>query len=353
MRILICHPGPNFSVADVWAGWSEALRGLGCEVQSYNLDDRLAFYGHCLMPTGEEDTEGRPQIRRAMSDSQAIYAALQGLSHALYTYWPDVVLFISGFWMSPALLHTIRMRRHKIIIVHTECPYQDESQLERAVFADINIINDAVSLDRFRELEGKAEYFPHAYRPHIHHPRPPGTPPDPALAADLAFVGTGFESRIKFFEAMNLDGLDVLLGGFWPDLTPDSPLRKFLAHETELCVDNSETAVIYRNAKTGINFYRREWESGQRVEGGWAMGPREVEMAACQLPFLRDPRGEGDELLPMLPTFDGPQDASEKLRWWLARDELRAEAASKAREAVADRTFANHARRLLALIDGL
>jgi spore maturation protein CgeB len=353
VRILIVHPGPNFSVADVWAGWSEALERLGCEVHSYNLDDRLAFYGHCLMPTGEHDDEGRPEIRRAMTDDQAIYAALQGLTHAMYTYWPDVVLFVSGFWMSPGLLHTIRQRNHKIVILHTECPYQDDSQLDRAQFADINLLNDAISLDRFAQLEGHAEYMPHAYRPSIHFPRPKTVPLDPALAADLAFVGTGFASRIEFFEKMDLEGLDVLLGGFWPDLDEDSPLWKYLAHDTELCVDNTETALIYKHARSGINFYRREWESGMRVEGGWAMGPREVEMAACGLFFLRDPRGEGDEILPMLPTFTGPGEAGEKLRWWLAHDDKRAEAAQAARAAIADRTFTNHAKRLLQLLETL
>ena len=43
MRILIVHPGPNFSVADVYTGWNEALAGLGCEIHGYNLDDRMRF----------------------------------------------------------------------------------------------------------------------------------------------------------------------------------------------------------------------------------------------------------------------------------------------------------------------
>lgn len=355
MRILVVHPGPNFSVADVWAGWSEALGRLGCEVQSYNLDDldRMAFYSHVLMPTGNEDSEGRPEIRQAMTDSQAIYAALQGLSHALYTYWPDVIFFISAFWVSPGLLHVIRQRRHKIVIAHTECPYQDESQLERAQFADINILNDPHTISRYRELEGHAAYFPHAYRPEVHYPRKPGTERDPALACDLAFVGTGFPSRVEFFEAMDLGGIDVLLGGFWQDLEENSPLRRYLGHSTDLCVDNTETAEIYRNARAGINFYRREWEDGTEVTGGWAMGPREVEMAACKLWFLRDSRGEGDELLNMLPTFTSPGEASAELRWWLDHDTQRDKAAEQARQVVADRTFDGHARRLLAMLDRL
>jgi hypothetical protein len=76
-----------------------------------------------------------------------------------------------------------------------------------------------------------------------------------------------------------------------------------------------------------------------------------VELAAAGTFFLRDPRPEGDELFPMLPTFDGPADASEKLRWWLARDAQREKAAAGARAAIAGRTFEANARRLLQLLD--
>ena len=83
------------------------------------------------------------------------------------------------------------------------------------------------------------------------------------------------------------------------------------------------------------------------------MGPREIEMAATELFYLRDPRPEGNQVLPMLPTFDGPGDASEKLRWWLAHDAEREKMARQARAAVADRTFTSNARRLLQLLDHL
>jgi hypothetical protein len=103
----------------------------------------------------------------------------------------------------------------------------------------------------------------------------------------------------------------------------------------------------------GINFYRREAEPEHEHDVALAMGPREVEMAACGLPFLRDPRAEGDEVLSMLPTFDSPGDASEKLRWWLDHPGQRFRAASLAREAIADRTFENAARDLLQRLDDL
>ena len=220
------------------------------------------------------------------------------------------------------------------------------------MMADLNLLNDPTNIGKFRRY-ADAEYMPHAYRPQLHHPRT--GPLNPDLAADLAFIGTAFKSRIEFFTAMDLRGLDVLLGGNdWGSIPEDSPLASFVG--TGLgnpdCVDNDQAAEVYRHAKSGINFYRRETEDGGSAEG-WSCGPREIEMAASGLFFLRDPRPESNELFPMLPTFDGPGDASEKLRWWLAHDDLRADCAARARAAVADRTFEANAKRFLKLAEDL
>ncbi len=350
MRILVVHPGPNFSVADMHDGWVEALRGLGCEVASYELDTRIQFYGHALISTGDVDESGHPLVRRAMSDQDAIRAAMQGISHACFSMWPDVVLFVSGFFVTPGIMGLLQQRRMKTVLLASESPYQEKMQLERAQCSDIVLLNDPVNIGQYRALGVTAEYSPHAYRPAVHYPRHVSV--NPNLNADLAFIGTGFASRIDFFEKMNLDGLDVLLGGCWP-LAAKSPLRQYMGHDIEECVPNYETAEVYRNAKCGINFYRREYDDADDAANAtpWAMGPREVEQAACQMPFLRDPRAEGDEVLHMLPTFSGPEDASEKLRWLLSHDEERAKIASQAREAIQDRTFTNNAKRLLKLLD--
>lgn len=356
MRILVCHPGPDFSVADVYAGWIEALQGLGCEVVGYNLNDRLIFYSCALIDTGETDETGHPLVRQAMSQEEAYGLALQGLSHACYTFWPDLILFISGFFLTAATFQLLRMRRHKIVLLHTESPYQDEEQAMRGELADLNLLNDPLNLERFRQL-GPAEYMPHAYRPAVHHPRPAGTPANPELTADLTFIGTAFKSRIEFFEAMNLAGLDVIIGGSdWGNIDPASPLAPFVGSGlgNPDCVDNPQTAELYRHARAGINFYRRETRAEENWDGrAIAMGPREVEMAACGLFFLRDPRPEGDKVLRMLPTFASPAEASDELRWWLAHDERRRETARLARVAIANRTFTANARRLLELAERL
>lgn len=324
----------NFSVHDVYVGWVEALRQLGVHVLEFDLSTRLTFYDSALL---ERDGE----VRKALSPEAATRVAVGGIYSALYQAHADVLLAVSGFFYDGLLLEKVRAHGTKVVLLHTESPYEDGRQLAIAPYADLNLLNDPTNLDAFRAVS-RAEYAPHSYRPHIHYPGPV----DPKLAADLAFVGTGYPSRIEFLEQMDLGGLDVLLAGNWQGLAEDSPLRRHVAHEPAECLDNVRAVDIYRSAACGLNLYRREAEA-EHLAAGWAMGPREVELAACGTFFLRDSRPEGDEVLSMLPTITDPGDASEKLRYWLARPAERQELAAKARVAVADRTFTARAADLL------
>jgi spore maturation protein CgeB len=312
---------------------------LGQKVIEYNLDDRLTFYGSVL----REVDEGK--FARALTAEQSYELAVNGLYATLYKARPDVLLVVSGFFISPELLDRVRRSGTRIVIIHTECPYEDGRQLKLAPFADLNLVDDMVSLERFAQV-APSMYKPHAYRPSVHHPGPSV----PELECDLALVGTGYPSRVAFLEAMDLTDLDVLLAGNWWSVDEESSLYPFLAHGPEECLDNARTADVYRSARAGLNLYRREAQAPALV-AGTAMGPRELEMAACGLFFLRDRRPEGDEVLGMLPTFDSPGEASELLRWFLAHPDERQALADKAREAIADRTFDAQAQQLLRLLD--
>jgi hypothetical protein len=346
MRWLIGHPGPHFSVHDLYEGWTEALRGLGEDVYTFNLGDRISFYDAALIETGTTDEQGHPGVRKAISREEALAAAAHEILRPAFLAWPDVVLLISAFWYPPYLLDALRGRGMKVVLLHTESPYQDDEQLERAARAGLNLLNDPVNLASYQEL-GPAAYMPHAYRENVHYPAA-----SPSYQWDLSFIGTGFPSRVAFFEQMNLGGLDVRLAGPWLDLPADSPLRDWTATSLEDCVDNAQTAAIYRQSRTGINFYRREAEDSHAGEG-WACGPREIELAACGTWFARDPRPESDGLFPMLPAYTSAAEAGELIRWALAHPEDRAEAAAKARAAVAGRTFTNNAKALLRMIEKL
>lgn len=335
-RAIVVQPGPAFSVADVANGWVKGLRSLGVETVDFNFDDRLSFYSAACF-------EHDGKVRRAFDNPEdAARLAAKGLEAACYEFWPDVVVIVSGFFVPPETYHLMRTRGHKVVLLHTESPYEDDRQLLRAPHADLSILNDPTNLDRFLNV-GPAAYIPHAYDPDLHHPRPPVD----SARSDFCFVGTGYPSRRDFFERVDFDGIDVALAGNWQSLNKDSPLRKFMAHDIDECCDNADAAILYASAKASANLYRKE---ASESADGWAMGPREVELAACGTFFLREARGESDEVLSMLPTFSDPDDFTDKLRWWLCHDTERQAAADAARAAVADRTFQANAARLLTLL---
>jgi spore maturation protein CgeB len=336
---VVAEPGPAFSVKDVYAGWVEALRELGQHVIEYNLSERLTFYSSTLKQVSEHT------FVPYLTHDQALELAINGLYATLYKARPDVLLVVSGFFVPPELLDRARRSGTRTVVAYTEVPYENDRQLRLAPYADVNLVDDPTGIDEFTR-HGFTWYVPHAYRPSVHSPGPSIS----ELECDLAFVGTGFPSRIDFLEAMDLEGLDVLLAGNWAAVAESSPLRRFIATSVDDCLDNDKTVQVYRSARLGLNLYRREAQRPELTQG-WAMGPREVEMAACGLFFLRDPRPEGDEVLDMLPTFTSPDEASDLLRYWLARPRERAELALKAREAVADRTFTNYAAQLLRLLE--
>jgi hypothetical protein len=351
MRWVVTQPGPSWSVHDVYVGWVEALVAAGEDIHTFNFDDRLAFYDHAVIDTGTTSDEGQPIFRRALSgDGQAAELAMNGLAAMLFKIRPQVLLVISGFFLPVELLDQARRYGTRVIIIHTEQPYELERELALAAHADLNLINDPTNRARF-EAVAPTVYAPHAFRPTVHYPRPaPGR-----ADADLVFVGTGFPSRRWFFEQLAAAGAlaahDVLLAGNWTGVTDDSPLFKLLASgDPEKCCDNEDGAALYRTAKMGLNLYRREHDDGSDAIGV-SMGPREVEMAACGLFFLRDPRPEGDLVLPMLPTFDTPGEAAEQIGWWLAHDNAREAVAAQAMMAVQGRTFHNSAARLLGMLE--
>ncbi len=326
MRILAVEPGPNFSVADVHDGWVSALRYMGAKVDNINLGDRLDFYSQRLPP------------------EEAIRLTNNSLHAVCYQHRPDVLLITSCFYLTAQTLDVIRAHGTRIVILHTESPYEDDHQLIRATRADLNLINDPTNLDKFQDI-APSFYVPHAYRPDRHRP----TPATDEYRSDFAFVGTGFPSRVEFLEAVDWSGIDVALAGHWQMLNVDSPLRGFVAHEIDECIPNASTAQMYASTQVSANLYRREAQRPE-LSTGWSMGPREVELAAMGTFFLRDPRPEGDDVLWMLPRFTGPEDFGEQLRWYLQRPETRQDIADKARTAIADRTYENHARMLLRLL---
>ena len=118
-----------------------------------------------------------------------------------------------------------------------------------------------------------------------------------------------------------------------------------MLHERSECFPNDLTANLYRGSAISANLYRKEAHHEDLVDG-WAMGPREVELAACGTFYVTEERGENREVLPMIPTVTTPAEMGDTIRWWLGHPEQRTEVVREARAAVADRTFASNVRLL-------
>lgn len=342
MRALLVHPGPHFSVEDVYQGWVRGLRANGVEVIDYDLGDRMWLFQNAYLKRDDE-------FLLAMPFKMAVECAAEGLGTWIYETWPDVVIIVSGFFIKADAMRLIRRRGQKVVLICTESPYEDDSQLKLAEAADLVVVNDPTNLDRFAQVT-KAVYVPHSYNPDVHRPGPP----DPDLHSDLCIIGTGYESRKRWLEQADLDGLDVALLGNWQcfDHEPDHPLVRHVRQDKlDQCIANEDAVRWYQSTRASLNLYRRE---AQRPElaAGWSMGPREVELAACGTFYLSEPRGENVEVLPFVPKVTAPGEFRELLDWWLAHDRERDEVVRRARETLHGWTFENRARDLLQMIDG-
>jgi spore maturation protein CgeB len=351
-RVLLVHPGPQFSVHDVYIGWVEAFSDLGVKCGQYNLEDRIAFHDSAYAYTGVHDEQGHAQFRKAIpSKDDVIRLSANGIFSTCFQWWPDLVIVVSAFFVPSEYVDTIRSRGIRTVGLFTESPYEEERQLEKAAHYDLVMLNDPARLAEYDAAGIRAIWMPHAYRPRFHYPGPG----QDDLQTDFAFIGTMYPGRVRFFERMmragGFEGLDITLGGNVASVDPSHALFRYISHDANECVDNELATMVYRSAKVGLNIYRDEVTDS--FHGGYAAGPREIEMAACGLFFLREPRPESDETFPMLPTYSSPEEAAEQLQWWVTHDGERRELAMKARAAIRPRTFRSNAVRLLEVLDGM
>ncbi len=344
MRAMVVGPMADWSTADVAVGWVEGLEACGVRTSYFDLLARVTYY---TAATINDLETGEPV--KVMEPEEVRRAATLSLLSEVYRFDPDLVVVIHGTHVWPPFISELRC---KVVLVLTECPYEDEAQTvyAGACRPDLILLNDPLHQGVFAQI-APSFYVPHAYRPEVHHPGRSDR------KSDVCFIGTGFPNRVELFEAVDWSGVDLALGGMWALCAPDSPLRDHLIDGRPVtgeggaplgeCVDNDDTADWYRGTRIGVNLYRGGVTGEHSRDDGYAIGPREVELAACQTMFLRDPRPESDELFPFLPSFDGPDELGALIREWLPRDDERRALARRAAAAVADRTFANHAGRLL------
>jgi hypothetical protein len=87
-----------------------------------------------------------------------------------------VIVIVSGFFITERLVgRCSKQRPHKVVLLCTESPYEDNVQFDRMMIGepDVVLLNDPINLMRFREYHDNVWYSPHAYDPEIHFPGPP------------------------------------------------------------------------------------------------------------------------------------------------------------------------------------
>ena len=323
MKILLVRPGPKYSVEDVANGWVKGLRAVGHEVIDWDLGTRIAFFDEAFRAVRGDDAPILEQI---------LYNATSHLEAACWEYNPDVVLLITGL-LVPSIFYEMARQKHFVALVATESPYEDGIQLELAKHCDMVILNDNRNITKFGQY-APSHYYGHGFDSDIHNLAQPAD----EYKSDFCFIGSFYKERIDILEKVNFDGIKTILGGDHRRIKKDSPLAKYLVNPIDKTIKNFEAAEYYKGAKVGANIYRQE---NNYSSDGNSCGPREIEQAACGMFFLREHRPESDSLFWMLPTFDGPQDLEQKIRYWLKNSQERNELAALATKAVQHRSFEN------------
>ena len=322
MKILVVRPGPQFAVEDVANGWVKGLKNAGHEIIDFDLGSKLAYFANAneyFLGNGNHTQE-----------DDAIMAA-EVLAGSAWQHNPDVILVITGYYLPPAFYDIARRNGHKVILMVTESPYEDDRHLLQAKHCDAVILNDTKHLDEFNEI-CPTFYYGHGFDPDIHKPGPGKL----ELISEVSFVGTAFPERVIFLEKLDWTHIIVRLAGNWSRLAEGSPLIDLVEDEYSESINNIDAVTLYQSSLMSFNLYRKQHTHSY---DGNSCGPREIEMAATGLFFLRETRPESDQLFPMLPTFQNPKELQEGIQYWIAHPDERNKRAEQARLAVADRNF--------------
>ncbi len=342
MRLLVVHPGASWSTADVYDGFTAALRRQGHTVIAYALNVRIGRAASWLDYNYRRARRVDPSIPRP-TPADVLYQAGVDLIEKALRFLPDYVLVVSGMFLHPDTLILLRRAGLRIGLMLTESPYDDDRQAKILPLVDLAWTNERTSVPYLRQANPNVHYLPHAYAPDRHRP---DLPVDESVPAhDVVFVGTGFPERVALLSAVDFTGIDLGLYGAWQMLPSRHRLRQYVRGGV---VTNASAVRLYRRAKIGLNLYR---ESARQAE---SLNPRAVELAACGVFQISQYRAEVEEVFGgLVPTFRTPEELSSLLHWFLREDTARKEIARMLPARVAGRTFDAMAARVVADLEAL
>lgn len=281
MKIAVCHPGTQWSTADVFDGLVYGLEAHGIRV-----------------------------IRTTTADVITL-----ALKHRV-----DTVILVTAIRMGISAVRDIVDAGLPVSVLFTESPYEAEKELEVARRVAGCWTHERTAVAAFRAVNDHVAYLPHAWHPAIHTAEP--QPDDAAVHAhDVVFVGSGFRERVTFFNSIDWTGIDLGLYGIWADLGLKPQVQACVRGDAP--ISNRTAAALYRRAKIGLNLYRRlgtdlKPDQPENWVTAESLNPRAYELAACGTFGLSEYREEHRDMFGYLvPTFIDPADASKEIQRWL------------------------------------
>lgn len=335
MRLLIVRPPEGTSTIDVYNGYFRALTKLGLDLQVYNLASRMLYHQRAL-----EVAQKKKMFSKPYSFESIIELASEGLIYQAFLNRPDWILIISGRLIHPNSVIALTRAGFKVAWLFTECPYDDQEQLDLAQYVHVCFVDDHMSLEAFQKVNRNSFYLPKACDPEIHCRKNYQGQDVSKLISDVLFVGTGFEERKKIFQAIDWEGIDLKLIGPWR-VGSRSKLRPFLANTM---IDNGLTVDLYNHTKIALNLHRA---------GSYSANPRTFEISACGAFQICDRQAEvvklfGDSII----YFNHPQELEELIRFWLPKKEKKDELGKRAQVVARENTFIHRAKVLLNKLEG-
>lgn len=341
MKVLLLHPGANWSTADVEAGLRYGLKQHGVQVVPYRLDQRITFAQKWLHTMWRQKRKDQPDLPKPRVQDVMYQAGVGALEMAL-RHGVDVVLVVSAMLLHPDVIVLMKRAGLRVVVLFTESPYDEEQELRIAAMVDGCWTNERSSLSKFLAVNPRAGYLPHAWHPERHFvaARAIGDLP----SHDVVFVGSGFSERITWFNSIDWTGIDLGLYGVWKGLGLNKQVKAAVRGEQ---VSNDMAASLYRRAKVGLNLYRTSKGFGRSVERiryAESLSPRAYELAACGAFHLSESRAEVREVFgDLVPTFTTPHEAAALIRLWLADASGRARIAAALPACVAESSWTQRA----------
>jgi spore maturation protein CgeB len=344
VRIVLCHPGASWSTADVFDGLLYGLRENGADVISYRLDTRIEASHKALHWLWRTKKKDQPDLAKPNTVDTIYHAGIGVLEMAL-RHQASVVVVVSAMLLHPDVVIMMRRAGLKIVVLFTESPYDEEKEMAIAGMVDGCWTNERSCVPKFRTVNPRTGYLPHAWHPLKHFPAAP-VPDIPTH--DVVFVGTGFTERVEWFNAIDWTGIDLGLYGTWKSVGLKRQVRACIKDSV---VTNEMAAALYRQAKVGLNLYRssRGWGRGApRIAYAESLSPRAYELAACGSFHLSDYRLEVREVFgDLVPTFTTPTEAAALIRLWLNQPDERARVAASLPACVAESSWVERAKTVL------